>query len=396
MKRTIRDIQVAGKYIFLRVDFNVPIRDGRVGDDLRIQASLPTIRHLLAAGGRVLCASHLGRPKGTPRPELSLAPVAEVLAGHLHQPVKFIPGCQGSQVSEHAATMADGEIALLENLRFEPGEEKNDAAFAQRLAEPAEVYVNDAFGTAHRAHASTAAIAGYLSPAVAGLLLESEISSLARLLGQVQRPYLAILGGAKISGKIDLMQSLMERVDTILVGGAMAYTLLRAQGIATGNSLVEEDRIDLATRILNTAEDKGVDLLLPVDHVVAPSLDTGPATITDDAAIPAGMVAGDIGPRTVEAYAERIAAASTILWNGPMGVFEADMFARGTREVGEAIASSTAFSVVGGGDSAAAVRRFKLGDRFSHISTGGGASLEYLSGHTLPGLEALDDLVPAS
>jgi len=310
--------------------------------------------------------------------------------------VTFIPACHGSPVTGHVAGMADGEIALLENLRFEPGEEKNDPGFASSLAESAEVYVNDAFGTAHRAHASTAAITGYLSPAVAGLLLEGEVDSLARLLGQVQRPYLAVLGGAKISGKIELMESLMDRVDAILVGGAMAYTLLRAQGVETGNSLVEEDRIDLARQIMDHARERGVDLLLPTDHVVAPSLDQGPASVTVDASIPAGSVAGDIGPQTVAAYSGRIAAAATILWNGPMGVFESDMFARGTQQVGEAIASSTAYSVVGGGDSAAAVRRFQLGDRFSHISTGGGASLEYLSGRTLPGLEALDNLVPAS
>ena len=396
MKRTIRDIQAAGKTVFLRVDFNVPLRDGKVGDDHRVQAALPTIRHLLAAGARVLCASHLGRPKGVPRPELSLEPVAGVLAGHLDQPVAFVPACHGSQVAGHAAGMKDGDIALLQNLRFEPGEEKNDSEFARHLAAPAQIYVNDAFGTAHRAHASTAAITQHLSPAVAGLLLEGEVSSLSRLLAQVERPYLAILGGAKISGKIDLMESLMERVDTILVGGAMAYTLLRAQGIDTGNSMVEEDRIDLATRILERARERGVDLLLPVDHVVAPSLEEGPAIITEDASVPAGTMAGDIGPRTVEAYADRIAGAATILWNGPMGVFESGMFAEGTRLVGEAIASSSAFSVVGGGDSAAAVRRFQLGDRFSHISTGGGASLEFLSGRTLPGLEALDNLVPAT
>jgi 3-phosphoglycerate kinase len=396
MKQTIRDTPVRGSRVFLRVDFNVPLENSSVADDHRILASLPTIKYLSEAGGRIFCASHLGRPGGTHSPGLSLAPVAQVLSRHLGKPVTFIPACKGSVVTQHAGSMKEGDIALLENLRFEPGEESNDSAFASQLADPMDMYVNDAFGTAHRAHASTAAITRYLSPAVAGFLLESEIKSLSQLLVNEQHPYLAVLGGAKISGKIELMESLMDRVDTILVGGAMAYTFLRAQGIGTGNSLVEEDRIEVAARILAKAREQGVDLLLPMDHVVAPGLEEGVVAITEDAGIPAGNLAGDIGPRTVAAYTERIATAATILWNGPMGVFEADRFSQGTRDVGEAIASATAFSVVGGGDSAAAVRRFNLGDRFSHISTGGGASLEYLSGRTLPGLAALDGQVTKS
>ncbi len=391
MKQTVRDLQPAGRTVFLRVDFNVPMDQGTVTDDSRVVAALPTIHELSDAGARVLCASHLGRPKGNHRPDLSLEKVATVLGHHLGRKVLFIPESHGPRVAEGVATMGDGDVALLENLRFAPGEEKNDADFARQLAAPASIYVNDAFGTAHRAHASTAAITRFLSPAVAGLLLEREVASLSRLLGRVERPYIAVLGGAKISGKIDLMESLMERVDAILVGGAMSYTLLRAQGIETGNSLVEEDRIDMARHILERAKTRGVDLILPVDHLAAPALESDTITTTPGAAIPAGLLACDVGPRTVELFSARIRKAATILWNGPMGIFENPHYAQGTRDIGATIAASPGFSVVGGGDSAAAVRRFELGDGFSHISTGGGASLEYLAGRTLPGLAALAD-----
>jgi 3-phosphoglycerate kinase len=391
MKKTVRDIEAGGRCVFLRVDFNVPLQDGRVADDGRVRASLPTIRALSGAGARVLCASHLGRPKGTPRPEMSLAPVAPVLGELLGREVPFVAASHGPGVAQAAAALRAGDVLLLENLRFEPGEEANDEAFAAALAEPADLYVNDAFGTAHRAHASTAAITGHLRPAVAGLLMEEEIRSLSRLRGDVDRPYVAVLGGAKISGKLDLIESLMERVDTLIVGGAMATTLLRARGVSTGSSLVEEDRIEMAAGLLQRVRDKGVDLVLPVDHITAASLEEAATSVTPDEAIPEGQVAGDIGPRSVELFTRHLNGARTILWNGPVGVFENEPFAAGTRAVGEAIAASGAFSVVGGGDSAAAVRRFQLGDRFSHISTGGGASLEYLAGRELPGLAALDD-----
>lgn len=389
MKQTIRDLQPAGRTVFLRVDFNVPMHQGTVTDDSRVVAALPTIRELSRAGARVLCASHLGRPEGRRRPDLSLETVAAILGHHLERKVLFVPENHGPQVAKCVAAMGDGDVALLENLRFAPGEEENDPAFARQLAAPASIYINDAFGAAHRAHASTVAITRYLSPAVAGLLLEREVTSLSRLLGRVDRPYIVVLGGAKISGKIDLMESLMERVDAILVGGAMSHTLLLAQGIETGNSWVEEDRLDMARHILEKAAARGVDLVLPVDHLVAPAVESGTVETTEGAAIPADLMACDVGPRTVDLFSRRIQEAATILWNGPMGVFENPRFAAGTRCIGAAIAASSGFSVVGGGDSAAAVRQFHLGDGFSHISTGGGACLEYLAGRPLPGLAAL-------
>jgi phosphoglycerate kinase len=390
-KKTIRDLHPAGHTIFLRVDFNVPLKEGHVADDRRIRSSLPTIRALAEGGARLLCASHLGRPKGQIRPELSLAPVAGVLGELLGRPVGFVSACRGPEVEREAGRLSNGDVLLLENLRFDAAEEKNDADFARHLAAPASMYVNDAFGAAHRAHASTSAVTRFLSPAAAGLLMEAEIAALSRLLGDVDRPYLAVLGGAKISGKIELIDNLMDRVDAFVIGGAMAYTLLRARGTEVGASRVEEDHLELARGLMGRAEEKGVDLHLPVDHVIAQSLDHPHTRTTDRESIPEGFVGGDIGPRSVERFAEVIGGAATVLWNGPMGVFETEAFAAGTRRVGEAIGSCGGFSVVGGGDSAAAVRRFGLEDRFDHISTGGGASLEYLAGRTLPGLDVLDD-----
>jgi phosphoglycerate kinase len=302
-----------------------------------------------------------------------------------------VGACRGPEVKQAAETLRDGEVVLLENLRFEAGEEQNDPDFARDLAAPASVFVNDAFGTAHRAHASTSAVTGYLSPAVAGLLMEAEIKALSRLRGDVSRPYIAVLGGAKISGKIELIEDLVERVDGLVIGGAMAYTLLRARKIATGDSMVEEDRVDLARDLLRRVEARGVAIHLPVDHVIGRSLDDEAPQVTDGEVVPDGFTAADIGPRSVVAFARVIEGAGTILWNGPMGVFEREPFAAGTRCIGEAIAECPGFTVVGGGDSAAAVRRFHLEDRFDHISTGGGASLEFLAGRSLPGLQALDD-----
>ncbi|TDI44126.1 MAG: phosphoglycerate kinase [Acidobacteria bacterium] len=389
MKQTIRDLQPAGQTVFLRVDFNVPMHLGTVTDDSRVAAAVPTISELSRAGARVLCASHLGRPQGNRRQDLSLETVATVLGDHLGRKVLFVPESHGPQVEQFVAGMGDGDVALLENLRFDPGEEKNDPALARKLAAPASIYVNDAFGTAHRAHASTAAITRFLSPAVAGLLLQREVTALSRLLGHVDRPYIVVLGGAKISGKIDLMESLMEQADAILVGGAMSYTLLRAQGLETGQSLVEEDQIEMARHILERAGAQGVELVLPLDHLVAPAVESDTATTTDGAAIPADLMACDVGPRTVDLFTGWIRKAATILWNGPMGIFENPRFAAGTRGIGAAIAASSSFSVVGGGDSVAAVRQFQMENGFSHLSTGGGASLEFLAGRALPGLVAL-------
>ena len=390
-KKTVRDLDPAGRNVLVRVDFNVPIEAGRVTDDRRIRESLPTLRDLLGRRGRVVLVSHLGRPKGRVRPELTLAPVATLLADLLGSVVRFVPACRGPLVREAAGALRDGELLVLENLRFDPAEEANDPAFGAELAALATAYVNDAFGTAHRAHASTAAVAAHLSPAVAGLLMEKEITSLSRLQHDAPRPYVAVLGGAKIAGKIELIEALLERVDGLVIGGAMAYTFLRAGGVRTGTSLVEEDKVELAGRLLADAAAAGIPVHLPSDHVVAAHLEGTPRQVTPDATIPDGLMGGDIGPGTITAFQAALAGARTILWNGPMGVFEREGFGAGTAAIGTAIANSGAFTVVGGGDSAAAAERFGLASRFSHVSTGGGATLEFLSGVTLPGLAALDD-----
>ncbi|MFQ5670685.1 MAG: phosphoglycerate kinase [Acidobacteriota bacterium] len=389
-KKTIRDVDLAGKTVLLRVDFNVPLQDGQVSNDRRIRASLPTMEALCAGGSRVICASHLGRPKGVYRADLSLAPVARNLSRLVDRPVEFVRHCRGRSIEEAAARLSRGNILLLENLRFDPGEESNDPAFAKALAAPASLYVNDAFGTAHRVHASTCGVTTFLSPAVAGLLMEKEIDALSKLLDQVRRPYVAVLGGAKIAGKIGLLENLLRRVDRVLVGGAMAYTFMRARGFATGASRIEEKHLAVAQTILQAADQKDIPLVLPRDHVVAASADGSQVRVTEDAFIPEGLAGFDIGPRTIEEFSRFLAAAGTVFWNGPLGLCERDLFARGTREVGEAIASCTGYTVAGGGDSIAAIDRFGLEKRFDHISTGGGASLEFLSGRSLPGIEALD------
>jgi phosphoglycerate kinase len=379
---------VRGRRVFVRADLNVPLREGRVRDDTRIRASLPTLRRLLDGGARVVLASHLGRPKGKPTPEASLRPVADRLAELLGRPVGFAADCVGPEAERAVAALRDGELVLLENLRFHAGEEKNDPEFARRLAALADVYVNDAFGTAHRAHASTAGMVRLVQGAAAGDLLAAELRHL-RVVVEPERPLLCLLGGAKVSDKLGVLEALAVRADVLAVGGAMAYTFLRARGEATGESLVEETQISAAKRILESAEAAGHKLLLPVDHVVAKELREGSEhRVVKE--IPAGWMGVDIGPETAVAYAAEARRARTIFWNGPMGVFEIEAFAAGTRAVAQAVAESDAVSVVGGGDSLAAVNQLGLGPRISHLSTGGGASLEYVQGLELPGVAALE------
>ena len=387
--RTLEDIDVAGKRTLVRVDFNVPLRDGEITDDTRILAALPTIRHLLEAGARVILMSHLGRPKGQVRPEYSLEPVAARLAELMDGEVMFTDDCIGDGVRKVAGDMRDGHLALLENLRFHPGESANDAVFAERLAAPAEVYVNDAFGTLHRAHASTAGVPALVSDKAAGHLVRREVEALGGLLRRPERPFVAILGGAKVSDKIAVFDNLMPRVDAFLVGGAMAYTFLSARGAPVGDSRVEREKIWQARRIMERAVERDVALHLPIDHVVSTEID-GSAEGQTHEAIPDGTKGVDIGPATVARFAQVLAGARTVFWNGPMGIFEVPPFDAGTRGVAEAVAASDAFSAVGGGDSAAALKQLGLASEVSHVSTGGGASLQYLSGGELPGLAALE------
>jgi phosphoglycerate kinase len=391
-KLSVRSLDLSGKRVFLRVDFNVPLEGGRVSDDTRIRASLPTLRLILEKGGRPILASHLGRPKGKPAREYSLEPVARILESHLGKRVIFSPDCLGAEAESRARALQGGEVLLLENLRFHPGEEKNDPEFARQLSTLATVYVNDAFGSAHRAHASVAAICSHLHPAAAGLLMEKEIDFLGRLLGTPPRPYVVVLGGAKVSDKVALVRNLLPKADTFLIGGAMAYTFLSARKVPVGSSRVDRESIEMAGSILEEAARAGVRVELPLDHRISSSLDPpGPVETIDDGAIPPGKVGLDIGPRTILRFVELLGPAGTVLWNGPVGLFERPPFEEGSRKVAEAIASSHALSVAGGGDTAAALERFHLSERFSHVSTGGGASLEFLSGMELPGISALSD-----
>ena len=390
-KKTIEDIDVAGKKVLVRCDFNVPLKDGVITSDKRIVSSLPTIKYLLDHNAKVILCSHLGRPKGEFKMKYSLAPVAERLSELLGQEVKLAKDVIGPDAKKMAAEVQPGHAILLENVRFHKEEEKNDPAFAKELASMAEIYVNDAFGTAHRAHASTAGIADYL-PAVCGYLINKEISIMGKALASPARPFVAILGGAKVSDKIGVINNLIEKCDTIIIGGGMAYTFQKAQGMSIGTSLCEEDKLQLALDLLKKAEDKGVKLLLPVDTVCADhfAADAAPG-VCEAGKIPDGLMGLDIGPKTVELFSKAVADAGTVVWNGPMGVFEFDAFAVGTKAVAKAIAGSEAISIIGGGDSAAAVEKLGYADKMTHISTGGGASLEYLEGKELPGIACLDD-----
>jgi phosphoglycerate kinase len=390
---SIKDLTLAGQRVFLRVDFNVPIKGGKITDDTRITASLPTIEYALGQGATVILASHLGRPKGKPNPEFSLQPVTARLAELIKRDVVFASDCIGEPARQAvAAAHVGGKVALLENLRFHPEEEKNDAAFAQSLATLADVYVNDAFGAAHRAHASVAAMVPHFGRnAAAGFLMEKELHYLGMALGEPERPFVGILGGAKVSDKIEVIENLLGKVDRLLIGGAMAYTFFRALGLPTGKSLVEEDKLDAARDIVTHAKARNVELNLPVDHIVAAKLEAGVPTAVlkvSDAAI-GDRMGLDIGPETTKLYSQLLADAKTVVWNGPMGVFEIDAFAAGTLGVAHAVANVNGTTIIGGGDSVAAVNKAGIADRITHISTGGGASLEFLGGQTLPGVAAL-------
>ena len=393
-KLTIKELDLRGKRVFIRVDFNVPLKDGAVTDDTRIRETLPTLKLAIEKDGRLVLASHLGRPKGGPDAKYSVKPAAKKLEELLGKAVAFAADCVGADAEAKSKALKDGDVLVLENVRFHPEEEKNDEAFSKQLAALCDsVFVSDAFGSAHRAHASVVGITKFVSQAAAGLLMEKELVYIEKAMSNPTRPFVAILGGAKVSDKIEVVENLMRIADAMLIGGGMAYTFLKARGVPIGKSLVEDDKLDLAKKILMDAERKNFKLLLPVDHVITPELKAGaPSRVVNAGATPADQMGLDIGPETIEAYKAEIAKANTIVWNGPMGVFEMPAFARGTLEIAKAVAARTvagATSIIGGGDSVAAVHKAGVADKISHISTGGGASLEFLGGRKLPGVEAL-------
>ena len=392
-KKTIEDVQVKGKKVLVRCDFNVPLKDGVITDINRLTGAMPTIKYLVDNGAKVILCSHMGKPKGEPKPEFSLAPVAKKLSEMLGKEVVFAAddNVVGDNAKKAVAEMKDGDVVLLENTRYRKEETKNGEEFSKELASLAEMFVNDAFGTAHRAHCSTVGVTEYLSPAVCGYLIQKELKFLGDAVESPERPFVAILGGAKVSDKINVINNLLEKVDTLIIGGGMAYTFLKAQGFTVGSSLVEEDKVDYAKEMLEKATAKGVKLLLPVDHRVAKEFKDVEAVVTADENIEDGFMGLDIGPKTEELYAAAVKEAKTVIWNGPMGVFEFENFNKGTIAVAKAMADSNATTIIGGGDSAAAVNILGFGDKMTHISTGGGASLEFLEGKTLPGIAALND-----
>jgi len=393
-KLTIQDLDLRGKRVFIRVDFNVPLKDGVVTDDTRIRETLPTLKLAIEKGGRLVLASHLGRPKGGPDAKFSLKPAAKKLEELLGKPVAFAADCVGPEAEAQSKALKDGDVLVLENVRFHPEEEKNDEGFSKQLAALCDgVFVCDAFGSAHRAHASVVGITKFVKQAAAGLLMEKELAYIGKAISNPTRPFVAIIGGAKVSDKIEVVENLMKIADAMLIGGGMAYTFLKAQGIGIGKSLVEEDKLDLARKILADVKQKNFKLLLPLDNVVTPEFKAdAPTKIVEVSAIPADQMGLDIGPKTIAAYSAEIAKSKTIVWNGPMGVFEMPAFAKGTLAIAQAVAAATtagATSIVGGGDSVAAIHQSGLAGKISHISTGGGASLEFLGGRKLPGVEAL-------
>jgi phosphoglycerate kinase len=404
-KLSVKDLDVKGQRVLVRVDFNVPLdSEGRVTDDSRIRAALPTLDYLLERGARVILCSHLGRPKGKREPSMSLRPVVQVLSDLLLRPIAFVDDCIGEKVEKTVSIMQNGDCLLLENLRFYPQEEANDSAFAKTLASYADLYVNDAFGSAHRAHASTEGVTHHVKQSAAGFLMQKELKYLGEELASPERPFIAILGGAKVSDKINVIESLLDKADTLLIGGAMAYTFLKSKGISIGDSLVEDDKLDLSRKTLSVATEKNKTILLPSDHIIARRVESDKldkkgrkivefldAKPSSDAQIPSGWCGVDIGPKTLEAYRHAVKQSKTVLWNGPMGIFENKDFAKGTFEVARAVAESGSKSIVGGGDSVKAIHSSGLADRITFLSTGGGASLEFLEGKALPGVAALTE-----